>query len=220
MSDFTPANYYLAILIAGFLLGSMPWGLWIGLLVRRVDVRTLGSGNLGATNVFRTIGPFWGVLALLLDAGKGYLAAGLLPALLPGAGEYPYLRLLGGLAAVAGHVFSPFAGFKGGKGVATSAGVFLGLAPLATALSFGVFMILVAVSGFVSLGSLLAALVLPLAVYLTRGTLRIQWEAVLVLSMLIMATIWIRHKTNVRRLLEGTESSVWKKPPTAGDGPR
>lgn len=212
MSDFTPANYYLAALLAGFLLGAMPWGLWIGFLVRRVDVRTLGSGNMGATNVFRSIGPFWGVLALLLDAFKGYAAAALLPGILGGAEAYPYIRLLGGLAAVAGHVFSPFAGFRGGKGVATSAGVFLGLAPLATALAFGVFMVLVAFSGFVSLGSLLASLALPLAIYLTRHTLPGQaWVPVLLLSVILSALIWVRHRANMRRLLAGTEASFWKK---------
>lgn len=212
MSDFTPANYYLVALLAGFFLGAMPWGLWIGLLVRRVDVRTLGSGNMGATNVFRSIGPFWGVLALLLDAFKGYAAAALIPGLLPGGESYPYIRLLGGLAAVAGHVFSPFAGFRGGKGVATSAGVFVGLAPLATAFAFGVFMLFVALSGFVSLGSLLASIALPLAIYLTRHTMPGQrWVPVLALSLVLSAVIWLRHRANMRRLLSGTESSFWKK---------
>jgi glycerol-3-phosphate acyltransferase PlsY len=204
-------NYYLAVILAGFLAGSLPWGLWMGWVVKRQDIRKLGSGNLGATNVFRQVGWFAGLIILLLDAGKGYLATAIVPGLLPGSEHYPYLRLVGGLAAVTGHVLTPFASFKGGKGVATSLGVFLGLAPLATALSFGVWMIFVALSGIVSLGSIVAALVLPVAVYLTRATVRTHWEAVLLLAVVIATLIWVRHRTNFKRLLNGTETSLWKK---------
>jgi acyl phosphate:glycerol-3-phosphate acyltransferase len=204
-------NYYLAQLLAGFLVGSLPWGLWMGWIVKKKDIRTLGSGNLGATNVFRQVGWFAGLIVLLLDAGKGYLATTIIPTLLPGSENYPYLRLVGGLAAVTGHVLTPFASFRGGKGVATSLGVFLGLAPLATALSFGVWMVFVAISGIVSLGSVVAALVLPLAVYLTRATVRNHWEAVLVLALLLTLIIWIRHRANLKRLMNGTEASLWKK---------
>lgn len=204
-------NYYLAVLLGGFLVGSLPWGLWIGWLVRRRDIRTLGSGNLGATNVFRTVGALPGLLVLLLDGGKGYLATAILPGLLPGSEAYPYLKLVGGLAAVAGHVLTPFASFRGGKGVATSCGVFLGLAPLAAGLSFGVWVLFVAVSGIVSLGSMVAALVLPLAVYLTRATVRSHWQGVLILALVLALIIWVRHRTNLKRLLNGTEASLWKK---------
>lgn len=204
-------NYYLAAILGGFLVGSLPWGLWIGWLVRRQDIRTLGSGNLGATNVFRNVGALPGLLVFALDVGKGYAAAAILPGLLPGSEAHPYLRLAGGLAAVAGHVFTPFASFRGGKGVATSSGVFLGLAPLATGLSFGVWVVFVAVSGIVSLGSVVAALVLPVAVYLTRATVRHHWEAVLILALLLTLIIWVRHRTNLRRLMNGTETSLWKK---------
>jgi glycerol-3-phosphate acyltransferase PlsY len=206
-------NYYLAMILAGYLLGSMPWGLWVGRLLGKGDIRTQGSGNLGATNVFRIMGPAPGVLVLLLDAGKGYLATAVLPALLPGSEGYPYLRLVGGLAAVAGHILTPFASFRGGKGVATSLGVFLGLAPVPTAISFGVWILFVAASGFVSLASIIAAIVLPLAIYLTRATVHHQWPAVLVLALLIAGIIAVRHRANVRRLLAGTESSLWKKGP-------
>jgi glycerol-3-phosphate acyltransferase PlsY len=204
-------NYYIAVAIAGFLAGSLPWGLWMGWVVKRQDIRKLGSGNLGATNVFRQVGWFAGLVVLLLDAGKGYLATAVFPGLLPGSEHFPYLKLVGGLAAVTGHVLTPFASFRGGKGVATSLGVFLGLAPLATALSFGVWMIFVALSGIVSLGSVVAALVLPLAVYLTRATVRSGWEAVLILAFVIALLIWVRHRANLRRLMNGTEASLWKK---------
>lgn len=204
-------NYYLAVILAGFLAGSLPWGLWMGWLVKRQDIRTLGSGNLGATNVFRQVGWFAGLIILFLDAGKGYFATAIVPGLLPGAEHYPYLRLVGGLAAVTGHVLTPFANFRGGKGVATSLGVFLGLAPLATALSFGVWAVFVAISGIVSLGSITAALVLPVAVYFTRATVRNHWEAVLVLAIVLTLIIWVRHRANVKRLLNGTEASLWRK---------
>jgi len=204
-------NYYLAVLLAGFLLGSLPWGLWVGWIIKRQDIRTLGSGNLGATNVFRQVGPWAGLLVLLLDAGKGYLATAVVPALLPGAENVPYLKLVGGLAAVTGHVLTPFANFRGGKGVATTLGVFIGLAPVATAMSFGVWALFVALSGIVSLGSVVAALVLPLAVYLTRATVRNHWEAVLVLAVLLTLIIWVRHRANLKRLMAGTETSLWRK---------
>jgi glycerol-3-phosphate acyltransferase PlsY len=204
-------NYYLAAVLAGFLIGSLPWGLWIGRLATGRDVRSLGSGNLGATNVFRSIGPLWGILVLLLDAGKGYMATAIFPSLLPGHETYPYLRLIGGLAAVAGHVLTPFASFKGGKGVATTCGVFLGLAPLATGMSFGVWAVFVAASGIVSLASMVAALVLPVAVYVTRATVRNHWEAVLILSLVLSLIIWVRHRSNLRRLMNGTEKSLWRR---------
>ena len=110
-------NYYLAVILAGFLLGSMPWGLWMGYLLGKGDIRKTGSGNLGATNVYRAMGPWAALLVLLLDAGKGWLAAVMVPTLLPGSESWPYLRLVGGLSAMTGHILTPFASFKGGKGV-------------------------------------------------------------------------------------------------------
>jgi glycerol-3-phosphate acyltransferase PlsY len=204
-------NYYLAVILAGFLVGSLPWGLWMGWIIKRQDIRNLGSGNLGATNVFRQMGPWAGLLVLLLDSAKGYVATAIFPGLLPGAEHYPYLRLVGGLAAVTGHILTPFASFRGGKGVATSLGVFLGLAPLAAGMSFGVWILFVALSGIVSLASIIAALILPVAIYLTRATVRNQWEAVLVLALFLMIIVFIRHKTNFRRLLNGTEKSLWRR---------
>lgn len=206
-------NYYIAVILAGFLLGSMPWGLWMGHLFGKGDIRKSGSGNLGATNVFRTIGPVAGLLVFVLDAGKGYLATGVLPALLPGSEAYPYLKLVAGLSAFVGHIFTPFASFRGGKGVATTLGVFLGVAPVPTAISFGVWIVFVALSGIVSLASLVASLVLPFSVYLTRGTVPTHWPAVLLLAGLITLGIWIRHRANFRRLLTGTEKSLWRRGP-------
>ncbi len=204
-------NYYVAVALAGFLAGSLPWGLWIGHLVLGKDLRSLGSGNTGATNAFRTMGPVIGILVFLLDAGKGYAATAVLPGLLPGSEAVPYLKLVGGLAAVVGHVFTPFASFRGGKGVATSAGVFFGLAPLAAGLSIGVWAVFVLFSGIVSLASMIAVTVLPVAVYLTRASVRNQWESVLVLAFLLAAFIWIRHRANLKRLMNGTETSLYRK---------
>jgi glycerol-3-phosphate acyltransferase PlsY len=204
-------NYYLAVILAGFLLGSMPWGLWMGHLLGKGDIRNLGSGNLGATNVYRTMGPWAALLVLLLDAGKGWIATAIVPGLLPGSESWPYLRLVGGLAAMTGHILTPFASFKGGKGVATSLGVFIGLAPIPTAISFGAFVVFVAATGFVSLGSMIAAVVLPLAIYLTRATVQHQWGAVLVLAVISATLILVRHRSNLKRLMAGTESPLWKK---------
>ena len=208
-------NYYLAVILAGFLLGSMPWGLWMGYLLGKGDIRKIGSGNLGATNVYRAMGPWVAFLVLVLDAGKGWLAAVLVPSLLPGSESWPYLRLVGGLSAMTGHILTPFASFKGGKGVATSLGIFIGLAPIPMAISFGFFVLFVAVSGFVSLGSIIAALVLPVAIFLMRATVHRQWGAVMILAVIMATIIVVRHRANWKRLMAGTESPIWKRGPKA-----
>jgi acyl phosphate:glycerol-3-phosphate acyltransferase len=186
--------------------GSLPWGLWIGRLARGVDVRTLGSGNLGATNVYRSLGPALGVLTLVLDIAKGALPVWLLPhaafaAAFPGGPEW--CRLAVGFAAVAGHVWTFLAGFKGGKGVATTAGVLLALAPAAFGVFALVFLVVVAVTRFISLGSTLGAIGFAVALaFATPGGPR---SPTFLLGLLLALLVVVRHRDNFRRLLRGEE---------------
>jgi len=197
--------------LASFALGSIPSGLWIGRGLRGVDVRRHGSGNLGATNVYRVLGPSLGLLVLLCDAGKGALAILAARAIWDGhAGAAGVLGLLG---AMLGHSFTPLAGFRGGKGVATAAGAWACLAPIACAVGVGVWAVLFAITRIVSIGSIVAVLLLPLLVALFRktGPLAARSGGGLIsdpLFWLAVATALLvlgRHHQNIARLLRGRE---------------
>ena len=186
------------LLLAAYLGGSVPTGVW---LTRRrgVDPRDIGSGNIGATNVARAAGPAFGLLTLAGDAVKG-----LLPVLIAAwLGIGPSGRAAVGLAAFVGHLFPIFLGFQGGKGVATSFGVILGLAPLGIGLALPVFLLTVGLSGYVSLGSLLAAAVTPMALIVLGYPLPTDLAAGL-----MGLGIAIRHRDNIRRMRFGTESQL------------
>lgn len=190
-----------------YLLGAIPFSLLAGRLTRGIDLRKHGSGNLGAANTFRTLGPGPGVAVLLLDAGKGAAgvgAAGLLWNESAGVGRVD-LMLLAGLAAVAGHIWTVFASFKGGKGVATAAGVFAAVAPAAFAVCVAVWVVVVALSRYVSLGSILAAVSLPAAVYVTSPGGPGAWPKVFWVSVLVAVVVVARHRSNISRMLRGEE---------------
>jgi len=190
----------------GYLSGSLPWGLWLGRVAAGVDVRTLGSKNLGATNVYRSLGPAVGVPVLLLDVAKGALPTWLVPGLgacaaFPGGLEW--CRLSVAAAAVLGHMFTVFAGFRGGKGVATSAGVLLALSPMAFAAVLVVFVATVAVTRYISVGSMLGAVAFAIALGLTHaGGFR---SPTFVFGALLAAAVIFRHKDNIARLARGEE---------------
>lgn len=202
----SPIASVLACVLAGYVSGSLPWGLWLGRALRGVDVRTLGSRNLGATNVYRTLGPAIGVPVLLLDIAKGALPVWLVPASalawgFPGGREWCALTVA--LAAVAGHVWTAFAGFKGGKGVATTVGVLLALSPLAFGVFVVVFLIVVAVTRFISLGSILGSLGFAVALGIRApGGVR---SPTFGFALLIVLLVIVRHRENIQRLLAGTE---------------
>ena len=189
-----------------YLLGGLPFSLWVA-RSRGIDLRTQGSGNLGATNVFRVLGWRWGLFVLALDIAKGALAVALARLLSPGGG----LPTLAGLAAVIGHLYTPFAGFRGGKGVATGLGVFLGLAPDAAILSFLVWCSVLAFGGWVSLASGAGAVLLPLFVLGTREDLAARFPWVLSLAVTLALMVVIRHRRNWSRLGDGSEQKIWER---------
>ena len=197
-----------AALVAGFILGALPFSVWIA-RAHGVNLREQGSGNLGATNVYRVIGWKQGLLALVLDASKG-TAAVLLARFLAGdsSGLVPALA---GLAAVAGHMFTPFAGFKGGKGVATGLGIFLGLAPWPALFALFVWIAVLSYSGWVSLASGAAALFLPVFVWLYRDTRPGEEAWTLALAVLTAALVLVRHRPNWERIAAGREQAIWEK---------
>ncbi|MFN8588590.1 MAG: glycerol-3-phosphate 1-O-acyltransferase PlsY [Candidatus Eisenbacteria bacterium] len=203
----TPLLSLVAALAVGYVCGSLPWGLWLGRWFKGVDVRTVGSGNLGATNVYRSLGPGIGVATLLLDIAKGALPVWLVPgaafaAAFPGGADWCAVAVA--FAAVAGHVFTFLAGFKGGKGVATSAGVLLALSPPAFGVFLLVFFATLLATRFVSLGSMLGAVAFTVALWrFSPGGFA---SPRVMLGMLLAVVVIMRHKDNISRLLRGQEN--------------
>ncbi|HEX5964062.1 MAG TPA: glycerol-3-phosphate 1-O-acyltransferase PlsY [Gemmatimonadales bacterium] len=187
-------------LLASYFLGAIPTSYLLSRLFAGIDLRQHGSGNLGATNLYRVLGWKYAVPAAIVDIAKGAI-----PVLMfaPQASTSQLFAIACGVAAIIGHVFSVFVGFKGGKGVATAAGVMLGLAPLALAVSAVVWVVLVRLTGYVSVGSIVAAAVLPLGVFLLE---RPATSAVFWISVAIAAGVIILHRRNIERLLKGTEN--------------
>jgi len=189
------------LLFAGaYLLGSLPFSFLVARLFGVEDVRAVGSGNVGATNVMRSAGKVAGVIAFVLDAAKGAMAALGAQRLLGPA--HPLVPVAGALA-VLGHMYPVWLGFRGGKGVATGAGVFLPLAPLATAAGVLSFVLTLAVSRYVSAASLVGAFVLAAATFLIGASPATCWTAV---AVGVLVT-W-KHRANLDRLFAGTESRV------------
>lgn len=189
--------------VGSYLLGAIPFGLIISSMVG-IDVRQEGSRNIGATNVSRVLGKKLGLLTLVCDGLKGYLPMLAAAHFLPEQGRKELLVCLCGIMAVLGHMYSVYLRFKGGKGVATSLGVFLYLSPLAIAISLVIFVAAVAFSGFVSVGSLLAAGLIPLWLWLLGAS-----PATIATATVVALLIWGKHAENISRLVHGKEKS-WK----------
>ena len=205
------ATHYFVIAVVGYLLGSIPFGYLLVRFVRHEDIRAVGSGNIGATNVLRSGSKGLGALTLLLDTAKGvaavyagewlahvFFSASASTSINPGAAA-----ALAGLFALLGHVFPVWLGFKGGKGVATGFGVFAALLPLAALGTLVVFAVVFVLSRYVSLASILSAVALPLlALWLNRDS---YTPPLLLALFLIPTVIIVKHHQNIRRLLSGTE---------------
>jgi acyl phosphate:glycerol-3-phosphate acyltransferase len=197
---------YILVAVAAYLLGSIPTGYLVA-KARGVDIRHAGSGNIGATNAFRTVGKGAGAFVLLVDIFKGWfavaVAAPLLGQLLDAA-PAGYLRITAAVLVIVGHNYTCWLGFKGGKGIATSAGAVGALAPYALLVILGVWVVLFVLTRFVSIGSIAAAVALPFAAWFTAGH-----DAALTTATAIMAALAIyRHRRNIQRLIEGTEHRV------------
>lgn len=190
--------------LASYLLGAIPTSYLVVRLVRGEDLRKFGSGNLGATNLFRVLGWKYAVPVGAFDVLKGAVPVMVLG---PAAGASPLEAVLLGSGAVVGHIFSVFVKFKGGKGVATGAGVVLGLAPWAFLAALITWLVVTRLSGFVSLGSIMAALVLPPAAYLLHPERRPLLWVFGSLSALII----VLHRANIARLIAGTENRFGRR---------
>jgi glycerol-3-phosphate acyltransferase PlsY len=188
-----------ALIAASFLAGSIPWGYLAGRMTRDIDLRAVGSGGTGATNVLRTLGARASAVVLALDVLKGFVPVQLAQAL----GFAPWVAAGAAVAAVAGHCWSPFIGFKGGKGVATGAGAVVSLFP-PTLMALPVLAVIVWTTRYVSLGSLVATLLTTLLAIVAAATGRLDWPAAMAIAA-IAAIIFSRHAGNISRLREGTE---------------
>jgi len=210
--------YIVLEILAAYLLGSIPSAVWIGKMLYGIDVRQHGSGNAGATNVIRVMGYKAGIPVLLFDVFKGWLAVQIavwFP--VPGISQEMavYLRIGMGLAAVLGHVFPVYVGFKGGKGVGTIAGVAISLFPLAILFVLFVFVIVLATTHYVSLASVLASLVFPVVVVFLTGQ---RHPGLVGLSLVVAVFIPATHRNNIRRLLKGEERKFdFRRKSSGGD---
>jgi glycerol-3-phosphate acyltransferase PlsY len=195
-------------IVAAYLVGAIPTSYLVVRLARGVDLRSVGSGNLGATNLYRLLGWRYAIPVGIFDMLKGAFPVVVLA---PWVGASALGAVGLGLLAVLGHVFSVFVGFQGGKGVATGSGIVLGLAPLGFLVALLIWIVTVRGTGYVSLGSILGALVLPPAIWILHPLRRdIVWPT----AVLCLLIIWL-HRANIRRLLAGTEHRFG---PRAGEG--
>ena len=195
-------------IILSYFLGSIPTAFLVGRGLKGIDIRKYGSGNVGATNVFRVVGKRWGIAVLVFDALKGGLATTLVPRFFPQAFASPFLAsLLCGIAAISGHTWTVWLGFKGGKGVATSAGVFLALAPKAAGTALLVWILVFSWKRYVSLASIVTALTFPLGIFCfyRRGD---TFSVLFPTGLLLAAFILYTHRANLQRLKGGTEKKL------------
>ena len=205
---------YLFVVPCGYLIGSCPSGYLVG-RGRKVDIRQHGSGNIGATNVLRVLGKKWGYLVFILDTLKGFLAVrlALSLAISPGLNtQHPeFAGIAGGVAGILGHTFPVWLHFRGGKGVATSAGVLLGLMPIAVVSVFVVWVLLFQLTRYVSVASVGAAVALPIFVALYLRLKALTGTSLLPFSIIIAAIVVWRHRSNMQRLLRGQEQRFEEK---------
>jgi len=216
------------IMLISYLLGSIPGSLWTGKFVYGVDLRNYGSGNAGATNAFRVLGWKAGVISTVVDLGKGLLAAGVVAPLLridpiPMWGLVPWqaatvVCLVAGVVAIIGHMFPIWANFQGGKGMNTAAGVLFALTPITTAITLGVFFLVLISFRYVSLASMTAAIAFPSTVAIRRYLFDIESldPSLLVFGAVMAAGIIVAHRSNIKRLLQGNENRVSSFSPAKG----
>ena len=203
-----------AIIILSYLLGSCPFSIIISKIWKGIDIRDYGSKNAGFTNVYRVVGPLPAVTVLILDIGKGMTAVLLITQITFNSVSLSLidLKLIAGVSVILGHVFPLFAGFKGGKGIAAGLGALLSIIPLEVAVALIVFVLIVAITRYVSLGSLTATAFIFLALIFERYYLEYQVPTRLILMIFFLtAFIFFNHRSNIKRLLAGTENKFGRK---------
>ncbi len=205
---------FIAVILASYFCGSVPWAYIIG-KTRGIDIRKHGSGNVGATNVMRVLGKKWGILCFILDFLKGavpLLAVRILYSHGFFCADIDYLLICAAVSTVAGHVWSAFLNFKGGKGIATSAGVMLALSPLTLIAAFALWTVLFYSFRYVSLASIISAASLPFIAYLAdKSGLEKISPPVLILFFILAILAIARHRGNIKKLIDGTENRFDKK---------
>lgn len=201
--------YFLISAVLAYLLGSIPTAVWVGKAWYNIDVREHGSKNAGATNTFRVLGKKPGIVVLLIDVAKGALAVSI-PLILTNfidesmLEQQDLLQIVAAVFAVLGHVFPVFAGFRGGKGVATSLGIIIGIQPLSAAICFSTFLLVFVISRFVSLGAIVASACFPIVVFMLHPeALQMQ-----IFSLILAALVILAHRKNIKRLIKGEESKM------------
>ena len=207
------------VLFISYLLGSTPSAIWVGKAFKGIDVREHGSGNAGTTNTFRVLGVPFGVTVFVLDFMKGFVSSfwisGLAffwfsgPLAPPNWDVEAFLSISCGMAAVFGHMFPIFAGFKGGKGAATACGMLFGIEPISIGISFALFGLIVWITRYVSLASIVSTAIYPITLLIMRyGLDRYVDGSIIIIAAMIAFGIIYKHKVNIRRLIAGTENKV------------
>ncbi len=196
-------------IILAYLIGSIPTSVWIGRVFYNIDVRKFGSGNAGATNTIRVLGTLPGVIVLAIDAFKGWGAVCL--AFFFGNNfhfyfQYVNFELVLGFAALLGHIFPIYVGFKGGKGIATLTGIIIALYPFAFLVALGLFIVVFVFTRYVSLGSILTAVSFP---FIVIFVFRITLPSLIIFACMIAILVPLTHKKNIKRLLNGSESKLY-----------
>ena len=210
----------LAIIVLAYLVGSIPTSIIVSKLTKGIDIRNYGSGNAGGTNVMRVLGWKQGLFVMVLDALKGVLAVVVVARLFSGDvpfnnatpfDDFTLIQIFAGIAAVVGHIWTVFAGFRGGKGIATALGMLLMIATIDMLIAVGAFIIVVYVSRYVSLGSIIAAVVVPLALVVRENIFNVDIQGyntilpfIIITSLLVIFT----HRKNLVKLLNGNESKI------------
>ncbi len=198
------------IILIAYIIGSFPTAIIAGKLLKKIDIRDYGSGNAGATNVVRVLGWKAGLVVLLIDMFKGFVPVFWIASMIHhNPDTLIYFQILAAISAIAGHIWTIFAGFKGGKGVGTSAGVFMGLAPVPLLIALTFFVIIVAATRYVSLGSISAALVFLLVISIQKfATTFIVPDVLYYLCVGVVVLLWYAHRENIKRLLHRNENKI------------
>lgn len=202
---------FLIAILFGYMFGSIPTAVWIGKKYYNIDVREHGSGNAGATNTFRVLGKKAGSIVLALDIIKGFLAVFLTEQVAYnfGCDRINIVKIIAGLFAVIGHIFPLFAQLRGGKGVASILGAVIGINPLASLIAVLIFLIVLFITKYVSLGSLIAGFSFPLTVFFIQNDTEIYTTSMQIFSIIVVVMLTYTHRSNIKRLLKGNENKIY-----------